>query len=121
MKKLTGIYLIIIAFAFLGFTRTASAVVSCEITKENGDGFTTTIEWVECEDGLYTIILRVESDGSGKELSHYSVEADPGTYSDIIVEVIEGNLTWEGIDYGPNLGSDPFQGLSVRVADDWDH
>lgn len=119
MKKLTGIYLIIFAFAFLGFTKSASAVVSCEITKENGGGFTTTIEWVECEDGLYTIILRVESDGSGQELSHYSVEADPGTYSNISIEVIEGSLTYEEIDYGPNLGSDPFQGFKIEGTENF--
>ncbi|MCF8304059.1 MAG: LruC domain-containing protein [Bacteroidales bacterium] len=103
---------------FLFASKNASAVVTCEITKTNGGGFTTTITSVEeNQDGTYTIVLTVEHDGCGgpgcKELSHYSVEADPGTYSDISVNVISGGMTYGQIDYGPNLGSDPFDGFKI--------
>jgi len=93
-------------------------VVVCEITKTNGGGFTTTIESVTCNlNGSHTIVLRVEHNGcSGsncQELSHYSVQATPDTYSNVSVEVISGNMTYGNIALGPNLGSDPFQGFKV--------
>lgn len=94
---------------------------ACEITKVNGGGFTTTIESViqECvgANTFYHITLRVEHNGCGgpqcQELSHYSVEALPGSYSDISVQVVSGGMTYSNIDLGPNLGSDPFQGFKI--------
>lgn len=100
----------------------ANASVTCEITKINGGGFTTTIQSViqNC-DNTYTITLRVDHDGCGgpscKELSHYSVEALPGTYSNISVAVLSGGMTYDEIEYGPNLGSDPFQGFKIDGTD----
>lgn len=93
-------------------------VVVCEITKVNGGGFTTTIESVTCNPNeTHTIVLRVEHNGCGgpscKSLSHYSVQATPGTYSDISVEVISGSMNYGNIDLGPNLGVDPFQGFKI--------
>lgn len=117
MKRKALFYSIAVLLFTVVFIGKTSAVV-CEITKENGGGFTTTIESVtdNC-DNTFTIVLRVEHDGCGgpscKELSHYSVEADPGTYSDISVDVREGGMEYGFIDYGPNLGSDPFDGFKL--------
>ncbi|MEI6173208.1 MAG: hypothetical protein WCR01_05600 [Bacteroidota bacterium] len=94
-------------------------VPDCEISKPNGGGFTTTIQSVVCTNNSYRIVLRVEHDGCGgsscKELSHFSVEADPGTYSNVIAEVISGPMTYNhNIVMGPNLGnSTPFQGFKI--------
>ena len=91
---------------------------NCDITKTNGGGFTTTIQSVvdNCN-STYTIVLLVEHNGcSGstcQELSHYSVQATPGTYSNVSVAVITGGMTYSNIDLGPNLGSDPFSGFKV--------
>ncbi len=112
MKNIKNLYAILVTIIFLTFVGSAQAVV-CEITKSNGGGFTTTIESVECQNDNYTIVLRVESDGSGKELSHYSIEADAGTYSNVSVDIISGNMSYGNIDLGPNLGSDPFSGFKV--------
>ena len=95
---------------------------NCEVTKVNGGGFTTTIQSVVCSGNTYTIVLRVDHDGcsgpSCQELSHYSVEADPGTYSNVSVHVISGIMTYSGIDLGPNLGSDPFGGFKIDGTND---
>lgn len=109
---------LLVGFAFTGLKAQSPA---CEITKTNGGGFTTTIESVtqECVGNVtkYHIVLRVAHNGcSGptcKALSHYSVEALPGTYSNVGVQVISGNMTYTNIDLGPNLGSDPFQGFKI--------
>ena len=116
LQKIFATFLM--SIALMSFSLSASAVVVCEIQKTNGGGFTTTIQSVvdNC-DGTYTIVLRVEHDGcpgpACKELSHYSVEADPGTYSGIGVAVISGGMTYGNIDMGPNLGSDPFDGFKI--------
>ncbi len=116
-KQYLSLIIIQILFVF-GMRSMAAPVVSCEVTKINGGGFTTTIESVvdNC-DGTHTIVLRVEHNGCGgpncKDLSHYSVEAEPGTYSDVSVEIREGQMTYGSIDMGPNLGSDPFDGFKI--------
>ncbi len=112
------LFFIVSLLLLVGLYSQAAAVVSCEITKTNGGGFTTTIESVvdNC-DGSYTIVLRIEHNGCGgpscKTLSHYSVEADPGTYSDVSIDIREGQMTYTELELGPNLGSDPFQGFKI--------
>ena len=94
----------------------AKATVSCEITKVNGGGFSTKVESVvnNCN-STYTISLLVTHNGSGgpsnKELSHFSVEALPGTYTNVSLAVITGSMTYSSYTAGPNLGVDPFQGF----------
>ncbi len=119
MKKIKVILATLLVF--VGLSNLKAQSISCEITKTNGGGFTTTIESVvqECvgSNTLYHITLRVEHNGCGgpncKALSHYSVEALPGTYSNVGVQVISGGMTYTNIDLGPNLGSDPFQGFKI--------
>ncbi|MBK9291376.1 MAG: LruC domain-containing protein [Bacteroidetes bacterium] len=110
---------IILVALFFAAGMSANAVVTCEVSKSNGGGFTTIIESVvqNCN-GTYTIVLRVEHNGCGgpscKALSHYSVEAVPGTYSNVSVQVRQGTMTYTNIDLGPNLGaSTPFQGFKI--------
>ncbi|MDP3441235.1 MAG: hypothetical protein Q8T08_00100, partial [Ignavibacteria bacterium] len=121
MKNLKNCFSITLGF-FLVFimvaTMQANPVVTCDITKTNGGGFTTTIESVVCNsNGSHTIVLRVEHNGCGgpscKELSHFSVEADQNTYSNVSVQIREGGMTYSNIDMGWNLGQDPFKGFKV--------
>ncbi|NQV01323.1 MAG: LruC domain-containing protein [Bacteroidia bacterium] len=104
---------------FTIFAFTSQAQNPCDVTETNGGGFTTTIQSVVCNTGYstHTIILRVEHDGCPgpvcQELSHYSVEAVPGSYSNVSVAVISGGMTYTNIDLGPTLGSDPFDGFKV--------
>ena len=101
------------------FITSLQAQDTCEVPKYHGQGYTTTIASVtDNGGGSYTIVLRVENDGcSGcKKLNSYSVEADPGTYSDISVQLISGSFTFANINYGPDLGGDPFQGFRINNA-----
>ncbi|KFD39603.1 hypothetical protein AT05_04805 [Schleiferia thermophila str. Yellowstone] len=89
---------------------------NCDITKINGGGFSTTIKSVVCNpNNTYTIVLQVSHNGCGgpkcKELSHLSIEAAPGTYSNMSLQVLSGNMKGGNLVVGPNLGSDPFQGF----------
>lgn len=83
-----------------------------EIKKDNGGGFYTTISSVIDNGNSYTITLTVVHDGCTgkdcKELSHYSVEANAGSYSNVSKVGVPGN-----IDLGPNLGDDPFSGFKI--------
>lgn len=111
MKTISGI--IIAMIVSIAISTNAS---NCSITKINGGGFTTKIESVinNCN-STYTISLIVTHDGSGgplnKELSHFSVEAIPGTYSNVSLTVLSGSMTYSSYTPGPNLGVDPFQGF----------
>ncbi len=95
---------------------------NCTVTKANGGGFFTTITSVVNNGGSYTIVLTIEHNGCPgpgcKELSHYSVEADVGTYSNVSVNIISGNMTYGSIDMGPNLGGDPFDGFKIDDTED---
>ncbi len=119
MKKLKILFSVLWIITMVSGLKAQSP--ACEITKTNGGGFTTTIESVvqECvgSNTFYHITLRVSHNGCGgptcKELSHYSIEALPGTYSNVGVQVISGGMTYTQIDLGPNLGSDPFKGFKI--------
>jgi hypothetical protein len=105
-------------FLLLLFSPSAGfAQENCEIEKFHGQGFSTSIQLVtENQDGSYTITLAVTSDGCPapgcKSLSHYSIEALPGTYSNISVE-LSGSMSYGSIVMGPNLGSDPISGFKI--------
>jgi hypothetical protein len=111
--------LIFILFFSVKTFPAAIIIEDCKITKTHGQGYATTITSVnENDDGSHTITISVSNDGCAapgcKELSHYSVQALPGTYSDISVEVVSGSMTYGSIDMGPNLGSDPFTGFKIN-------
>ena len=94
-----------------------NAQTSCMITKDHGQGYTTAIKSVVANsNNSYTIVLDVKSNGctgTCKAMARYSVQASPGTYSNVSVEVIQGNLNYNNIDLGPNLGGDPFTGFRL--------
>ena len=106
----------IVIFAFLS-SSSATAQENCVITRDHGQGYTTTINSVtDNGNNNYTIVLNVKHNGcvdTCKAMARYSVEALPGTYSNVFVTVISGNLNYQNIDLGPNLGGDPFSGFRL--------
>jgi len=116
LNKTVRIGLLILAI-FMVMPGRARATV-CDVSKPNGMGFTSTIHSVVCNpNNTYTVILWISHDGcpgpACKALSHLSVEATPGTYSNIGVQVLVGGMSYTSISYGPNLGGDPFQGFKI--------
>jgi len=119
-KTLLALGAICMLFAF---SLQVNAQSSCSSTLSHGSGFTTSIESVyylgvnPSGDPMHTVTLRVENDGCTgpdcKSLNQYSIEALPGTYSDISHVVLVGNMTANGINMGPNLGGTPFQGFRI--------
>jgi subtilisin family serine protease len=120
-KSITERRIHVFALSLLFFLSGYSLIYAqddCSIEKFHGQGFSTAISSViENGNGSHTITLSVINDGCPspgcKSMSHYSVEALPGTYSDVSVEVISGNMTYGSIYMGPNLGSDPFDGFKI--------
>lgn len=114
--KHTGLFLFVL---LLSFSFKSQAAVTCDVTKIHGQGYTTSItDVIDNCDGTYTITLRVDHDGCGgpacKELSNYAVEATPGTYTNVSVNVLSGGMTYSNIDMGPNLGAQiNFDGFKV--------
>ena len=95
----------------------------CSPVLDQGAGFTSSIASVTYigtdinGDEMHEIVLRVENDGCTdpecKSLNQYAVEALPGTYSDISHATIAGNISYGGINMGPQLGGVPFQGFRI--------
>jgi LruC domain-containing protein len=93
----------------------AASVPTCSIKKQNGSScYWTTLTSVTTNiSGSYTIVMLVEVDGSSggnggagcQALSHYSVEADAGTYSNVNWSRVTGSVSFTGIDMGPNIGN----------------
>ena len=115
-NKIAGIGFIIM-FMVVIMPGMAKASV-CDVSKSNGMGFTTSIHSVVCNpNNTYTISLWISHDRcpgpACKELSHLSVQAIPGSFSAISVQLLAGGMTYSGINYGPNLGGDPFQGFKI--------
>ncbi len=122
MKKVAKIFSlqsILLIVALLMTTAHVQAVVSCDISKVHGQGYTTSItDVIDNCDGSYTITIRVDHDGCAgpacKELSNYAIQATPGTYTNVSVNVLSGTMTYSNIDLGPNLGAMiPFNGFKV--------
>lgn len=112
-QSLLGIGLFL--FSFLPIV--VQAQEECEISKYHFQGFTSTIaSVVDNGDDTHTITLRVDYDGTciWFEMDRYAIEADPGTYSDISVEILSGNITYDNIDEGPFIFGDYFQGFRVK-------
>jgi len=124
MKKLYFILksknLALLTFLMLSGYLFATPVSDCTITKDNGPCFKTTLTSVTLNDNnTYTIVLTVTNNGDPgpicQELSHYSVEGIPDTYSNVIVNVVSGTMNYDhDIAMGPNLGnSTPFFGFKI--------
>jgi len=116
-QKLFNFLTIGIITMFLFNSTKVKAQDNCEIIKEHGQGYTTSIRSVtDNGNNSYTIQLNVKHDGrtdGSKPMARYSVEAIPGTYSNVSITLISGNLNYKNIDLGPNLAGDPFKGFRI--------
>lgn len=113
--KLTFAVFFIIAIQNI-FQLQAQSICSPFLSHESG--FYTSIYKVIDKGGdIFTITLRIEHDGCAdpecKPLNQYSVQAEEGTYSDISYERIVGDVSLNGINLGPNLGSWPHTGFRI--------
>jgi len=111
---LAGFLILLLLLPLFGQTQDAV----CDLTLSNGGGFTTSIQSVVCHSNTYTIVLRVQHNGCAgslcKALTVFAVQATPGTYSNIGVQVISGNMTYTGINMGPLLATGiPFPGFEL--------
>jgi LruC domain-containing protein len=124
MKKLYTFFsrktLVLLTLLMLSGYLYASPVDGCTVTKANNSCFSTTISSVTLNaNNTYTIVLTVTCSSQPgptcQGLSHYSVEADPNTYSNMSYQVLTGNMSADkDIVEGPNLGvSTPFQGFKI--------
>jgi len=125
MKAITNIYirnyLTVCLTLFLSMISLVelNAQTNCEVTKDHGQGYTTAIKSVTAlGNNSYKIVLDVKSTGctsNCKTMSRYSVQALPGTYSNVVITVLEGNFIYNNIDLGPVLpGDDPGRGPRRR-------
>jgi LruC domain-containing protein len=112
--------LVLLTLLMLSGYMYASSVDGCTITKANNSCFSTTISSVTLNsNNTYTIVLTVTCSSQPgptcHELSHYSVEALPKTYSNVIVHVVSGGMKYDNtVVMGPELGaSTPFQGFKI--------
>lgn len=111
--KRSGVLLFILAT----FLSAAQAQSDCANTSELAEGYTTSISGVtDNGDGSYTIVLTVINDGCAgcRKLNAFTVEADPGTYSNVSVQVLYGPFSYANIDLGPNLSGTSLTGFRIN-------
>jgi len=123
MKRIPNLkYYTLLTTTFIAFFSMFNSLKSfaqenCEILKDHGQGYTTSIRSVtDNGNNMYTIELIVKHDGrtdNSKPMARFSVEAKPGTYSNVFITLISGNLNYKNIDLGPNLSGDPFKGFRI--------
>jgi hypothetical protein len=119
MHSKKTVYLkIFIMIINLSLFLTLQAQSDCQVVRDHGQGYTTSISSVtDNGNDSYTIVLTIQHNGCSepecKSLNHYSVEAEDGTYSNVSVMTVAGGFSYGGIQMGPRLGGDPFNGFRV--------
>ncbi len=99
--------LVIFLFCFLPFITLQAQDEDCELTEDNGYGYSTTIkEVVDLGGGSYNITLSIFFDGCPgpgcKNVSYIAFEALPGTYSNVsATATVSGNTFSPSINLGP--------------------
>lgn len=92
---------------------------SCASTTTLSDGYSVSISNVTAnQNGTYTITLTVINNGCAgcKKLNSFLVQAAPGTYSNVSVQVLYGPFTWANIAMGPNLSGTSLTGFRINNA-----
>ncbi|NTW26077.1 MAG: S8 family serine peptidase, partial [Lentimicrobium sp.] len=110
-------FLIVLPFLSIVPTKLA-AQADCEIIKNHGQGYSTTIQSVtDIGNNKFNIVLSLKHNDCGppacKKITHYAVEASPGTYSGISAVFVSGGSGNPTINYGPNIGGLPFRGFRI--------
>ncbi|MBL8000674.1 MAG: S8 family serine peptidase [Flavobacteriales bacterium] len=95
------------------------AQTNCAYTSSLSDGYSVSISNVTANtNGSYTITLTVVNNGcvGCKKLNSFLVQAAPGTYSNVSVQVLSGAFTWANIAMGPNLSGTTLTGFRINNA-----
>jgi hypothetical protein len=120
-------YRTVVLFCFFMSTIMAADIMGqsgFEVIKYHGQGYSTAITSVtDNGNNSFNVVLSVSQDGCDEpdchEMQYYSVEALAGTYSNIVINVISGEFSYNGIDYGPYLNGIPFQGFKIYGASEF--
>ena len=118
MKKfLTSKVLAAVCLIFIVFSSSLIiAQESCEVTLNHDEGYTSTISSVlDNGDDSFTITITVENDGciGCKAINRYSIQAIPDTYSDVSIESLAGDFSFNVLDLGPNVRCFPYDGFGI--------
>lgn len=92
---------------------------SCAYTSSLSNGYSVSISNVTAnQNGTYTITLTVSNNGCAgcKKLNSFLVQAAPGTYSNVSVQVLYGPFTWANISMGPTLSGTSLTGFRINNA-----
>ncbi len=104
-------------FAFIALVVHVRAQTNCAFTSILAQGYTVSIQSVvENPNGTHTIVLQVVNNGcSGcKKLNSFTVQAAPGTYSNVSVQLISGAFTYANLSMGPNLSGTTLTGFRIN-------
>lgn len=115
---LQNLRLPVLLFALATLFHTLQAQ-NCANSVALAQGYTTSITSVTTNaNGSHTIVLTVVNNGcSGcKKLNSFTVQAAPGTYSNVSVQVLSGAFTWANISMGPNLSGTTMTGFRINNA-----
>ncbi|MBL7964138.1 MAG: S8 family serine peptidase [Flavobacteriales bacterium] len=114
---LTRLRPVLLLVLFTSIAHALQAQASCANTSSLSNGYTTSITSVTANaNGTHTIVLTVLNNGcSGcKKLNSLTVQAAPGTYSNIVVQLLSGAFTWASISMGPTLSGTSVTGFRIN-------
>ncbi len=117
MARLLTFRLWTLLLSFATLFSTLQAQSNCAYNVSQSNGYTTSINSVTANtNGTYTIVLQVVNNGcvGCKKLNSLTVQAAPGTYSNVIVQLISGAFTYASIDMGPNLSQTSVTGFRIN-------
>ncbi len=104
-------------FSFAMLVPALQAQQNCASTSTLAEGYSVSISNVtQNANGTYTITLTVLNNGcSGcKKLNSFLVQAAPGTYSNVSVQVLYGPFTYANIAMGPTLSGTSLTGFRIN-------
>lgn len=107
----------VVLFSLALLVVSGQAQTNCANTVTQAQGYSTSISGVtQNANGSYTITLTVLNDGcSGcRKLNAFTVQAAPGTYSNVSVQVLYGPFSYANIDMGPNLSGTSLTGFRIN-------
>ncbi len=107
----------VLLFSFAMLVPALQAQQNCASTSTLAQGYSVSISNVtENANGTFTITLTVLNNGcSGcKKLNSFLVQAAPGTYSNVIVQVLYGPFTYANIAMGPTLSGTSLTGFRIN-------
>ena len=113
LNKGLGVFLL----AFSTFFHSLQAQQNCAFASVLAQGYTVSISSVTTNaSGTHTIVLKVLNNGCAgcKKLNNFMVQAAPGTYSNVSVQLLSGAFTYASISLGPTLSGTTMTGFRIN-------